>query len=245
MNKKTIPYQETGYFSKLMSDYLEEKEQLKPFYNHYCDIDSFVTIIEERRQNPINRTILVEVLIQQYDNVETSEKTKTNIKNLSNENCFTVTTGHQLNLFTGPLYFIYKIVSAINLTKELKAKYPNNDFVPVYWMATEDHDFEEINHFNLLNKRYELTKTQTGAVGRMKLEGVEELLSELRADLGDRNGVEEIMTLFSKYCVSSNTYGEAIKGIVNHLFGRYGLVIIDGDNAELKRVFTNEIKQRF
>ncbi|PCJ23458.1 MAG: bacillithiol biosynthesis cysteine-adding enzyme BshC [Flavobacteriales bacterium] len=243
MNNTQIPYQQTGYFSKLMVNYLEEKEELKPFYNHYCDIDSFAKIIEERKQKLVNRTVLVEALTQQNVDVNASGATKKNIQNLKSDNCFTVTTGHQLNLFTGPLYFIYKIVSTINLAKELKIKYPENDFVPVYWMATEDHDFKEINHFNLFKKSYALSNSKKGAVGRLKLEGVEELLLNLKEDLGDRNGVKEIMELFSKFYVSSNTYTEAIKGIVNELLGKYGLVIIDGDDKQLKGLFTNEIKR--
>ena len=242
MNKIEIPYQKTGFFSKLITDFLEENTALKPFYNQYCDIASFAKIIEERKQKAINRTLLVETLAQQYENIDVSELTKNNIQNLNNDNCFTVTTGHQLNLFTGPLYFIYKIVTTINLAKELKIKYPENEFVPVYWMATEDHDFEEVNHFNFFKMRYELAKTQNGAVGRMKLEGVEELLSELKDDLGGRGNAEEIITLFSKYYISSNTYAEAIRGIVNHLFTKYGLVIIDGDDKDLKSLFIDELK---
>jgi len=242
MIKKQLAYQQTGYFSKLMSDYLEADESLKPFYNHYCDIDSFKNIIEERKKSSINRAVLVDSLTQQYASVEISEETKNNIQSLKNDNCFTVTTGHQLNLFTGPLYFIYKIVSAINLAKELKHNYPENDFVPVYWMATEDHDYEEINHFNLFKKKYELEKTQTGAVGRMELSGVEGVFTALEEELGDRNGVEEILALFSKHYSSEKTYAEAIKGIVNELFGKYGLVIIDGDDKQLKGLFVDEFK---
>ena len=170
MHKTQLPYQQTGYFSKLMANYLEEAANLKPFYNQYCNIDYFKSIIVERKQKPINRTVLVEALTQQNKGVDISEKTKNNIQKLNNDNCFTVTTGHQLNLFTGPLYFIYKIVSAINLAKELKANYPANDFVPIYWLATEDHDFEEINHFNILKKRYQLDNSKNGAVGKMELE---------------------------------------------------------------------------
>ncbi len=245
MNKIELPYQETGYFSKLMSDYLDEKEELKPFYNHYCDVDAFGKAIEERKQFPIDREVLVDALTQQYKGLEISEQVKTNIQKLNNNNCFTVTTGHQLNLFTGPLYFIYKIVSTINLAKVLKEKYPKNDFVPVYWMATEDHDFEEVNHFNLFNKRYELTKNQAGAVGKMKLEGVEELFSALNEDLGDRNGITKILELFSKFYTSNCTYAEATRGIVNHFFENYGLVTIDGDDRELKKLFADDMEWDF
>lgn len=242
MKKTQLPYQETGFFSKLILDYLEGKDELKSLYNQYCDIESFSTIIEQRKKSPINRAVLTTALNQQCKDIAISELTKSNFQLLNNANCFTVTTGHQLNLFTGPLYFIYKIISTINLAKELKAKYPSNDFVPVYWMATEDHDFEEINHFNLFEKRYELTNSKNGTVGQLKLEGVENLLGALKEDLGDRTRAEEVLALFSKFYSPDKTYAEAIKGIVNHLFGKYGLVIIDGDDKALKSLFIDELK---
>src|SRR3989338_9506801 len=73
----------------------------------------------------------------------------------------------QLCLFTGPLYFIYKIISTINLAEALKKKYPEYNFVPIYWMATEDHDFEEISHFNLFGQKHKWETEQKGGVGRM------------------------------------------------------------------------------
>jgi len=242
MKKVELPYQKTGYFSKLILDYLVDSEDLKPFHNEIPSLESFKKTIERRKKFSTNRTVLVEALTQQYKGIETTDTTKNNIKNLNNNSCFTVATGHQLNLFTGPLYFIYKIVSTINLTKQLKEKYPENDFVPVYWMATEDHDFEEVNHFNLFKKKYQLSNSQNGAVGKLKLEGVEDLLSELKEDLGDRNGVEEIIRLFSQFYSSSNTYAQAIRGIINELFGKYGLVIVDGDDSRLKQLMIDDFK---
>jgi bacillithiol biosynthesis cysteine-adding enzyme BshC len=242
MIKKKIPYQQTGYFSKLMSDYIEGNAKLKPYSNKSLEIDSFGQLIEERKQIQLNRTVLANALTVQNASFDVSDGTKNNIEKLKNDNCFTVTTGHQLNLFTGPLYFIYKIVSAINLAKELKEKYPDNDFVPVYWMATEDHDYEEVNHFNLFGNKYVLEKTQTGAVGRMELSGVEGVFTALEEALGNRNGVDEVLSLFSKYYSSEKTFTIAIKGIVNELFGKYGLVVIDGDDKQLKGLFVDDFK---
>lgn len=242
MIKTNIPYQQTGYFSKLMSDYLEGNAKLKPFYNHSFDIESFGQLIEERKQIQLNRAVLASALTLQNSGFDVSDATKNNIEKLNNDNCFTVTTGHQLNLFTGPLYFIYKIVSAINLAKELKGKYPDNYFVPVYWMATEDHDYEEVNHFNLFKEKYVLEKTQTGAVGRMELSGVEGVFAGLEEALGNRNGVDEVLALFSKYYSSEKTFTTAIKGIVNELFGKYGLVVVDGDDQQLKGLFVDDFR---
>ncbi len=149
MPSDCITFQNSGYFSKLIVDYLNQEKNIQSLYNRFPTIENFKFQIEEKQNFPIkNREVLVTQLKNQYLTSEISEATKKNIELLDSEKTFTVTTGHQLNLFTGPIYFIYKIVTTIKLTKELSTKYPNYNFIPVYWMATEDHDFEEINHFN-------------------------------------------------------------------------------------------------
>jgi len=236
------PYQQTGYFSNLMVDYLNQKKELKPFYNQSVNIESFKILIKERANFPINRDDLVQALGNQYNGVAATEKTLNNIQKLKQNNCYTVTTGHQLNLFTGPLYFIYKIISAINLAKELKQTYPEQEFIPVYWMATEDHDFEEINHFNLFGHKVELKKTQEGAVGRMKLAGIDKVFTQLVELLGNRPEAEKIISIFKNHYTTGNTFAEATRGLVNALFGEYGLVIIDGDDRALKQQMIAEFQ---
>src|SRR5690554_687556 len=142
MPSDCITYQNSGYFSKLIVDYLDQKAELKALYNRFPTMENFGLQIEEKSNNfPIeNREILVKALANQYEKIDISKATSTNLELLKDSKTFTITTGHQLNLFTGPLYFIYKIVSVINLAKELKTAYPKHNFVPVYWMATEDHD---------------------------------------------------------------------------------------------------------
>ena len=112
-----ITYQNSGYFSKLIVDYLDQKAELKTLYNRFPTVENFGLQIEEKSENfPIeNREILAKALLNQYQNFEVSETTSNNIELLKNSNTFTITTGHQLNLFTGPLYFLYKIISVINL----------------------------------------------------------------------------------------------------------------------------------
>ena len=120
-----ISYQDSGYFIPLMNDYLNQKEHLKPLYNRFPSIENFAAQITEKKQNfeDSNRGVLVSVLRKQYQRIEASELTLKNIDSLQDINTFTITTGHQLNLFTGPLYFLYKIISTINLTKELKENF--------------------------------------------------------------------------------------------------------------------------
>lgn len=242
MNSTKIPYQDTGYFSDLIVDYLNQKKTLRPFYNEPVNIKSFEKLINERATKQINRISLVQALENQYKNIETTELTRLNIQKLSNNNCYTVTTGHQLNLFTGPLYFIYKIISAINLAKELKTAYPEQNFVPIYWMATEDHDFEEVNHFNLFGNKVELEKTEEGAVGRMNLKGIDKVLNQFADLLGNRPEAKEIIAFFAKYYTADTSFSLATRYFVNNLFSKYGLVIIDGDDKILKQEMITEFK---
>jgi uncharacterized protein YllA (UPF0747 family) len=174
-----ISYQNSGYFTPMMNDYLNQESSLQSFYNRFPTIENFENQIKEKQQNfnSNNRKIVVTALNEQYENISISELTKNNIASLLEENTFTITTGHQLNLFTGPLYFLYKIISTIKLTAELKKKYPSYNFVPIYWMATEDHDFEEINYFNFRGKKFKWNKESTGPVGRLSTDGLQEILS--------------------------------------------------------------------
>ena len=125
-----IPFKKTGYFSKIICDYLDKETELIDFYENFPDIEGFKKQIKTKQLSfqPKSRTILVNVLKHQFKNIHTSERTLQNIELLSNENTFTITTGHQLNIFTGPLYFLYKIITTINLTKVLKKEFPNQNF---------------------------------------------------------------------------------------------------------------------
>jgi len=240
----TIPFHKTGYFSKIICDYLDQKESIAPFYINYPDLNGFKEQLEQKRLSfgVQSRASLVESLKNKYKNLNTSNKVKANIQLLQKENTFTVTTGHQLNLFTGPLYFLYKIVSAINLAKQLKAEFPSDNFVPIYWMATEDHDFEEINYFNFRGKKIRWNIESSGGVGRLSTKGLDELLTVFNAQLGTTNSANYLKELFHKAYIEHKTLTEATRFLANELFSEYGLVIVDGDDSKLKRQFLPFIK---
>jgi bacillithiol synthase len=174
------------------------------------------------------REILVSVLEKQYESIQTSESTLNNIKLLNQSNTFTITTGHQLNLFTGPLYFLYKIISTINLCKELKNAFPKHHFVPIYWMATEDHDFEEINFFNFKHKKISWNRESFGPVGRLSTEGLEEVLAVFESEIGLGKNAEYLKKLFRNAYVEHSNLADATRFLANELFTKEGLVIIDG-----------------
>src|SRR3989337_4393795 len=180
MQLNKIALADTHAFSPFFLDYIEQKESLKPYFNRYPTLENFADQIAEKSTFPdAHRKVLVEVLQTQYEGLTTSTPVSENILLLKNKNTFTVTTGHKLNIFTGPLYFIFKIVTVINTCKKVKAQYPDYDFVPVYWMASEDHDYDEIKYFKLYGNKYVWETNQSGAVGRFNTKGLDTLANEL------------------------------------------------------------------
>ncbi|GGK24979.1 putative cysteine ligase BshC [Yeosuana aromativorans] len=247
MSLETISFRKTGYFSSLICDYLDEKPELQQFYNRFPKHDNFKAQIEEKqhsvRVSESHRKLLVKVLKEQYKTINTSDSTQQNIEALVNKNTFTVTTGHQLNIFTGPLYFLYKILSAINLCKELKQAFPAYNFVPLYWMATEDHDFEEINYFNFKGKKVHWNAEAGGAVGALSTDGLQDVFELFSKDLGEGKHADELRQLFSEAYLKHNNLTDATRYLTNALFKDYGLVIIDANCQELKRQFVPYMKE--
>ena len=190
--------------------------------------------------SPERRKILFDVLQEQYSGFKLNEKQEENLNSVLQENTFTVTTGHQLNLFTGPAFFIYKILQTIKLADELNRKFPDRNTVPVFWMATEDHDFEEINHFKTENSYYETKAKAGGAVGRIIVED-DFFISEFEKEFKDSVFGTELILRMKKAYKKGNSLAKATRILVQELFAGYGLLVIDGDDAKLK----SQLKERF
>lgn len=233
MQVQKISFAETQSFSKAFLDYIGKDESLKKFYGRFPEVGNFKDQIKEKAKSfpKENREVLVKTLQDQYKNYTISDPVKNNIASLANEKTFTVTTGHQLNIFTGPLYFIYKIVTVINACKQLKKAYPEYNFVPVYWMASEDHDFDEIKYFKLNGKKYTWESKQTGGVGRFNPKELESVLKQLPE-----------LSLFQKAYLKHNTLSDAVRYYVNELFAAEGVVVVDADSKELKTLFQTIIR---
>src|SRR5690606_7833848 len=244
MPSDCITFQNSGYFSEIVIDYLTQSEKIKPFYRHFPTLGNFKLQVEEKQNfSSENRKILTQALLQQYEGLVISEATQKNIDLLNEKQTFTITTGHQLSLFTGHLYFVYKIISVIKLCGQLKKEYPESDLVPVYWMATEDHDFEEINHFLFHEKKIVWNKSLSGAVGEFDTQGLEEVFKVLSIELGISANAQYLKNLFEKAYLKHQNLADATRFLVNELFSDYGLVIIDGNDKNLKKVFAPFIKE--
>lgn len=239
-----IPFRETNYFSDFICDYLDQKPALRSLYNRFPILENFEAQIKEKSKtfDDNGREVLVKVLHEQYSELKASEATLKHIDSLNSDKTFTITTGHQLNLFTGPLYFLYKIISTLNLTKELKSAYPDYNFVPVYWMASEDHDFEEINYFNFKGKKIQWNSNQTGAVGHFNTEGLDIVFEVVSAEFGAGKNAEQLKHWFKEAYVNHDNLADATRYLANELFGEHGLIILDSDHKDLKRLFIPNMK---
>jgi len=240
LNLKTshIEYQQTKSFSNLVVDYLSGVEALKPFYKFVPNLVGIEAAIESRRNSNTNRKLLVDVFSKQYENYNAGEKTKKNIELLLKENSFTICTAHQPNIFTGQLYFIYKIIHAIKLADDLNNQFPNNHFVPVYYMGSEDADLNELGEIELDGKKLKWQTAQTGAVGRMLIDkDFLRLIVEIENQLIVEPFGAEIISLIKSHYAIGKSISEATFEFVHHLFNDYGLLILLPDNSNLKSAF--------
>ena len=234
------------YFSPIVKDYLAGNPTLSPFYQYPFRLEAFAEAIRNRRFSPEARTLLTDVLTKQYASLgKTHAAVKENITALQQPDTFTVTTGHQICLMTGPLYFIFKIASAVKLARQLQEAYPQHRFVPVYWAATEDHDFEEIRSVFLDGKNYtwEPPRPVSGATGRISTEGLADFFAGLENAEGEKLSYNSLYRTFKKAWTEQADLSSAVRKAVHDVFGHLGVVSIDADEARLKQNCTGWLRR--
>ncbi len=240
MKATYIDYSDTNSFSRTLLAYIAGDESLTSFYGNKPTLEGFGKQIQDKSSFPEStRQILAATLKTQYGSLlDDAPAVLANIGSLQQPNTFTVTTGHQLNVFTGPLYFIFKIATAIRLARDLKAAYPEYHFVPVYWMATEDHDFAEINHTWLHGQKISWDVPALSATGRMATQHIADMVRTYQGALGlSGDHAAGLAQLVEEAYLGQSNLADATRYLVHHLFGNEGLVIIDADNAKLKKEF--------
>lgn len=240
------------YFSPIVKDYLAGNPSIAPFYRYPFRLEAFAEAARNRRFSPEARTLLTDVLNKQYAPLgKTHAAVKENIAALQQPDTFTVTTGHQICLMTGPLYFIFKIASAVKLARQLQEAYPQYRFVPVYWAAAEDHDFEEIRSVFLDGKNYTWEPPQpvSGATGRISTQGLADFFAGLENAEGEKLSYNSLYQTFKKAWTEQPNLSAAVRKAVHDVFGHLGVVSLDADDARLKHTCTGwlgrELKESF
>ncbi|MCH8555467.1 MAG: bacillithiol biosynthesis cysteine-adding enzyme BshC [Schleiferiaceae bacterium] len=245
MKKHNVTFRQSGFFSDLVCNFDEGSADLDPFCHRRPSPEALREQLFEKSKHFPHRAALHQAVMQQYAAIHPERNSQ--IDSLLADTTFTVTTGHQLSLFTGPLYFIYKIIHVINIANDLKKRFPNFHFVPVYWMASEDHDFEEIQSFTIGDKTFTWEREKEGAVGRMSTEGLQQVGAALKSYLGESTSANKLVALFFQAYQQTENLALATATLVDQLFGDKGLIVVDGDDAQLKALmiptFERELRE--
>ena len=236
---KEIPLDQTGLLPPLVTDYLHQKDTLKEFYCFPFTFEAFGDVIKEKQKDHTNRKLLVEVLKDQYSALSRVELVDQNIESLLSDKTFTVVAAHQPSLFLGPVFNIYKIACAVNLAQQLRKAYSENHFVPVFWMGSEDHDTAELNNTYVNGKHIEWSTAGSGAIGRLKLAGLQAVVDELKILSFNPDIIQLLETAASKF----ETFGQLTQHLVHEVFKEQGLVVLDQDDKRLKQNFAEIIKE--
>jgi len=258
MKLSKVNRRNTSFFTQQQLDFCYNTDVFSQFITEPISIDAFFNQIQRKKKafSPAQRKVLRDRLLEKTfsDNVkycgyvsqENEGLLRSNIESLTNENTFTVVTGHQMVAMTGPLYVIYKIAHVIRLCELLKNTYPDYNFVPVFWLASEDHDYQEVRSFNLFNRSFSWDTQQSGPVGRFRMENWEQVLVEF-SELFKNHPESEIFELISAF--EGDNYADAYMRLIGRLFGKYGLVMINADDNVFKRQFIpymeREINEHF
>ena len=241
-----IPLFNSFYKNPILMDLFKKDSNLSSFHNgtdlSHIDRDFF----EKRDLNIENREVLYQVISSQYS--KTGLKIPENLKDIKNKGVFTITTGHQLCVFGGPQYFIHKIISVLKIVENLKLKFKDFDFIPLFWMASEDHDFQEISSINIFNKNLSVSKEDGMGVGKINPEIFTPILESLKDLFKNDFRFKNLESIFSA-SLSQQNWANATRYWISKVFEKENLIVIDADDVKLKKlflpIFKNELEDQF
>jgi bacillithiol biosynthesis cysteine-adding enzyme BshC len=247
-------------FSSLFVDYVQEFEKIAQFYGGSFRNDvHWKTTLAKVSSRSMDRSTLVHVLGEQNRNFHCGVRTLANIDALLNDNTVAVVTGQQVGLFTGPLYTILKTLTTLKLVESLAERYPEYNFVPVFWLEGEDHDIDEVSSVKIVTGtnelgeyRYEIKRPSDeenlGAVGKIEFdETIEAIFSRLEQDLSQTEFRPKVLELIRTAYQKGMSFNRAFAHLMNVLLENSGLVFLDPNDKQLKRLlaplFQKELAQ--
>jgi bacillithiol biosynthesis cysteine-adding enzyme BshC len=238
-----LPHSATNSFSKIILHYLDGALSTHNLYSYSADKAGIAQAIQQKNFSTELRQTLVSQLQLQYGKLVVSDEVSKNISKLADENTFTICTAHQPLIFTGTLYFIYKIAHTISLARQLQNDFQQQHFVPVFYMGTEDSDADEVGTFNFRDQKYTWDVNEQQCVGNISTTEILKLLQQLKQLVNSTVSEESIIAIFEEAYTTQATLADATRFIVNSLFGTYGLVVIDPNDIAFKRSFSEVFEQ--
>ncbi len=254
LNFADIPDQQN-----LFLDYVYEFENVRKFYNkNFRDEESYESHFKDLADYSRPHRAKVAIIIKkQYGSYKASKQTLTNIDALNKNNTIAIVTGQQLGVFGGPLYTIYKTTTAIKLCSLLKEKYHQFNFVPIFWLEGDDHDYDEVRSFGLIDADNQPVKISyddgkppefnRGSIADIEIEpSIEEVFKKINENLRQTEFTNDILGKLKHSYKSGVTFAEAFRSLMFEIFDSYGLVIFNPQDIEIKKLlkplFKNEIE---
>lgn len=242
---ESLPFSEIPNQSKLFVEYQQNPISLKEYYPEAVASHTQISerIPEVLARYKADRNLLCEALEEMNKKFDAGEKTLENINLLREADCVAVVSGQQAGLFSGPLYTIYKALSAIKLTECLRGR--GFKAVPVFWIATEDHDFEEVSKTFIVNKDNELKELKNEPkrcyenlpVGYVKLDdSIKETIDELFGELPVTEFTAELKQLIEENWASKTYFGDAFARFLTRIFDKHGLIMLCPLDKRLKKI---------
>lgn len=246
MDVSRIDYTLLKYWNHTDLAYITQDKSLREYYKYDPLKSSIPDVIKNRKSKSTDRKLLASVLKKQYSELGLSLPIAEEV--ILDENTFTVTTAHQPSLFTGPLFHIYKISSAIHLARDLTSS-TGSTVIPFFVINAEDHDWAEVNHFYLFGRKYEWERQSTGPSGRLPVEGLDTLIQTISELFSNAPYIAEIKKLLLDCFQKATNYSQFHRLLLHGIFGKHGLIILDMDDVDLKRAFIpimeKEIREQF
>lgn len=228
-----IPLAQTRAFSTLLKEYLAQSDGLKPFQHYSPSIEGIKQALTALDFTHEKRKVLTRALKRQYETCIPSTLIEQQLERIEDPNTFFITTGQQIHVLGGPLYVLFKIATTIKLAEECNRCMPDKHFIPLFWMASEDHDLEEIDHLSVFGKLHRVDLKATGPAGRVSNAPINDWISS----------VPDVPALFKEAYAQQENLSKATRHWLHTLFAENGLIILDADDQELKKEFIPIIEQ--
>lgn len=240
-------------FSKLYVDYLYDFQKVKHYFEYdYQNLNDFQLRIAHLNKNYKLRNELHDILLEQNKNFNCGEKTFLNISKFKEENTYVIVTGQQVGILGGPLYTFYKIISLLKLVNKLNSEYSSYNFIPVFWLEAEDHDFDEVKKVNIITsdnqiKRIEYSlkekSPQHTAISDYRLENIIDFISEVKSYLPNSDFKNDVIEFINSTYQNSDTFGRSFVKFYNKLFPDEGIVFINSNEKKIKDLLKNIFKK--
>jgi bacillithiol biosynthesis cysteine-adding enzyme BshC len=245
MTAQCLPFRQIPHSTRLFLDYLDRTPSVQPFYPRSANFLSWAADEGGRVNYPADRRKRVaEILERQNKSWDASAKTLENIARLR-DGALAVVTGQQVGLFGGPAFSIYKALTAVKLAQEASKLGVN--CVPVFWLATEDHDLDEVNDVGILSPDGQLERFSIPTHGDKDLPvgGVTlgKEISEVVARAEGLLGESEVAKLLAECYRPGETFGTAFAMLFARLFADLGVILLDGSDPELDQIVAPVFRQ--